>query len=184
MAISSGEAAEALRDIERTDRRTRRSVGYSIGSPHLILWGVIWAIGYTACGLTPPEQWGYVWLPLVLAGVAGAVVIGRRLPAGKAAAPVPSTLLLSLAIALFMVSVYAVFQPSTPLAYLIFPALLAAIIYVVIGLTVLPRYAWIGAGIFVVAMAGWLFARPLVPFFIAAAGGGGLILGGLWMRRP
>ena len=34
-----------------------------------------------------------------------------------------------------------------------------------------------------VTMAGFVYAKPWLPFWIAAAGGGGLILGGLWMRR-
>src|SRR3954447_18410768 len=77
MVISSTEAAEALRDIAQTDRRTRVSGAYHVASPHLILWGLIWAAGYTGCGLTPPAQWGLVWLPLVVMGVVGASVLGR-----------------------------------------------------------------------------------------------------------
>lgn len=184
MAISPSEAAEALQDIDSTERRTRMSGAYAIGSPHLILWGIIWVAGYTACGLTQPGQWGLIWLPLVLAGIVGAIVLAQRLPATKTAWPVASTMLLAVATALFMVAVYAVFQPATPLPYLIFPALVAAIIYVTIGLIALPRYAWIGAAVFLAVMAGWLFAQPLLPFVIAAAGGGGLILGGLWLRQP
>ena len=32
-------------------------------------------------------------------------------------------------------------------------------------------------------MIGFVYAKPYLPFWIAASGGGGLILGGLWMRR-
>ena len=76
MVISSTEAAEALRDIAQTDRRTRVSGAYHVASPHLILWGLIWAAGYAGSGLTSPEQWGLVWLPLILVGVVGAVGSG------------------------------------------------------------------------------------------------------------
>src|SRR4051794_22476688 len=78
MVISSTEAAEALRDIARTDRRTRVSGAYHVASPHLILWGLIWAAGYTGSGLTPADKWGLVWAPLIVLGVVGAVMLGMR----------------------------------------------------------------------------------------------------------
>jgi hypothetical protein len=192
MVISSTEAAAALRDIAQTDRRTRVSGAYHVASPHLILWGLIWAVGYTGCGLTPPEQWGLVWLPLILVGVAGAVVLGMRAGArssgagasGAAGFSAGKSAILALALGLFMGSVYYVFQPATPLPYLVFPALITALVYVLLGALIgLPRYVAIGAVMFLVTMLGFIYAKPFLPFWIAAAGGGGLILGGLWMRR-
>jgi hypothetical protein len=191
MVISSTEAAEALRDIAQTDRRTRVSGAYHVASPHLILWGLIWAAGYTGSGLTPPDKWGLVWLPLIVLGVAGAVILGTRagskIPAeagGGARFAAGRWAILALAIGLFIGSVYFVFQPVSPLPYLVFPALITALIYVLLGALVgLPRYVAIGAIMFLVTMAGFVYAKPVLPFWIAAAGGGGLILGGLWMRR-
>jgi hypothetical protein len=191
MSISSTEAAEALRDIAQTDRRTRVSGAYHVASPHLILWGLIWAAGYTGSGLTPPEKWGLVWLPLILVGVVGAIALGMRAGAGRATGSstaagfsVGKSVTLALAIGLFMGSVYFVFQPATPLPYLVFPALITALIYVLLGaLLGLPRYVAIGAIMFLVTMIGFIYAKPYLPFWIAIAGGGGLVLGGLWMRR-
>jgi hypothetical protein len=191
MVISSTEAAEALRDIAQTDRRTRVSGAYHVASPHLILWGLIWAAGYTACGLTPPEQWGLVWLPLIAVGVIGAFMLGMRTSAGNKGAAaggagfaVGKSMILALAIGLFIGSVYFVFQPASPLPYLVFPALITALIYVLLGALIgLPRYTAIGAIVFLVAMVGFVYAKPMLPFWIAAAGGGGLILGGLWLRK-
>lgn len=191
MVISSTEAAEALRDIAQTDRRTRVSGAYHVASPHLILWGLVWAAGYTGSGLVPPEQWGLVWLPLILVGVIGAAALGMRAAArGEATASnapgysISKSVTLALAIALFIGATYFVFQPVTPLPYLVFPALITALIYVLLGaLLGLPRYVAIGAIMFLVTMAGFVYAKPYLPFWIAVAGGGGLILGGLWMRK-
>src|SRR3954462_8397070 len=129
MVISSTEAAEALRDIAQTDRRTRVSGAYHVASPHLILWGMIWAAGYTGRGLTPPEQWGLVWLPLIAIGVAGAIALGSRAGArrdagtsGAAGFSAGKAAMLATAIGLFIGSVYFVFQPVSPLPYLVFPA--------------------------------------------------------------
>ena len=190
MVISSTEAAEALRDIAQTDRRTRVSGAYHVASPHLILWGLIWALGYTGSGLTPPDKWGLVWLPLIAVGVIGAVALGMRAAgrsgagSGGAGFSAGKATTLALAIGLFIGSVYYVFQPASPLPYLVFPALITALIYVLLGgLLGLPRYVWIGAIMFLVTMAGFVWAKSVLPFWIAAAGGGGLILGGLWMRK-
>ena len=188
MVISSTEAAEALRDIAQTDRRTRVSGAYHVASPHLILWGLIWAAGYTGSGLTPPDRWGLVWLPLIAVGVIGAVALGMRTAArsgsGGAGFSAGRAAILASAIGLFIGAVYYVFQPVSPLPYLVFPALITALVYVLLGaLLGLPRYVWIGAIMFLVTMAGFIYAKPVLPFWIAAAGGGGLILGGLWMRK-
>ncbi|MEO8375869.1 MAG: hypothetical protein ABI471_11630 [Sphingomonas bacterium] len=186
--ITENEAAESLRDVERVSRRTHVASAYSIASPYLVLWGLVWIAGYTGSGLTAPEQWGWVWLPCIVVGVVGSTILGRRTArlggsrASSAKNPTARSLLMTLIIMLFMGSVYLVFKPVSPLPYLVFPALIMALTYALIGTFGLPRFTWIGAGIFVAVMLGYLLAPALMPFWIAAAGGGGLVLGGLWMR--
>jgi hypothetical protein len=58
MGISKTEAASALTDIESTAGRSRLLKGYQIAGPILMVWGVVWALGYTAMGVLPPERWG------------------------------------------------------------------------------------------------------------------------------
>jgi VIT1/CCC1 family predicted Fe2+/Mn2+ transporter len=187
MTISSTEAAAALRDIAETGRRTRESGAYHVASPHFILWGLVWAAGYAGCGLTDPARWGLVWLPAIVIGVIGATAIGLRTKQSAQEAPGAATarwLMLALGLGLFMGGAYIVFAPVSPLPYLVFPALMAALIYVVIGAVLsLNRFVAIGAILFLVTMAGFLYAKPWLPFWIAAAGGGGLFLGGLWLRK-
>src|SRR3954454_1834552 len=83
MGISKSEAASALTDIESTAGRSRLLKGYHIAGPILMVWGVIWALGYSAMGLLPPEQWGLIWLVLDVVGVAATILLSR---AGKGAA--------------------------------------------------------------------------------------------------
>jgi hypothetical protein len=78
MGISRTEAASALTDIERTTGRSRELKGYQIAGPILMVWGVVWAIGYSAMGLLPVERWGLVWLPLDVAGMAATILLSRR----------------------------------------------------------------------------------------------------------
>jgi hypothetical protein len=188
MSISAGQAAAALQEIERTELRTRVSGGYQAASPHLILWGCVWAVGYAGCGLAPPAKWGLVWLPLILLGTLGSAWFGRRAGMARTDASHGAggwrSVAMAGTIALFMGSTFFVFRVTNPLPYLVFPALVTGLVYTLAGLLApLPRFAWIGATIFVVTLGGYVAAPALTPYWIAIAGGGGLMLGGLWLRH-
>jgi cation transport ATPase len=185
MPISSAEAAASLQEAETIGRRTRTAGAYGVASPHLILWGAIWCVGYAGSGFAQPQYWGFVWLPLIVIGAIGTTLLGRRgaISGARRRGPAGMSILMSLAIAAFMGSVYIVFQPVATAAYLVFPALVAALVYVIVGAYGFPRFIWIGCGIFLAAMASFLCAQAWLPFAIAVAGGGGLVLGGLWLRK-
>src|SRR5438309_1004173 len=69
------------------------------------------------------------------------------------------SLLLAAATFLFIASVYYVFRPTSPLPYLVFPSLIAGLVYTLAGaLTRMARFVWIGAGIFLVTMTGFIAA--------------------------
>ena len=74
MTISKQEAADALRDITKTERRTVSSLGYQMAWPHLIIWGVIWLIGYSA--MAGGVTWDYLWLALSGIGSLASFVAG------------------------------------------------------------------------------------------------------------
>src|SRR5438067_6367465 len=139
MTLSSNQAAAALDEIERTKRRTHLAKGYSIASAYFILWGAIWVLGYGACAVLPPERWGLAWLPLIGVGTAGSVVIGMRTPrprsggAGGAAGGFVQPMVMALAVMVFVGAVYYLFQPKSPLPYLIFPSFVAGLVYVLAG---------------------------------------------------
>lgn len=187
--ISKYEAAGALHEVERIHRRTGTSGAYAKASPHLLLGGIIWTVGYVATGLVQPEQWALIWLPLAFVGAIGSYVIGyasRRPQEGNPAARVShaSRILWMIGtIMAFIASTFLLFQPRDPLAYLAFPALVMAFLYVLLGSFGLPRFQWIGAGMFALLILGLIIGRESIPFWVAAAGGGGLILGGLWLRK-
>jgi hypothetical protein len=184
MAISPGQAAAALDDIAQTERRTRVAGGYATASPHLILWGLVWVVGYGGCALAPREQWGLVWLAPVLAGAVGSAIFGSRTRREAQGDSFGQAALIAAAIALFFVSVFYVFRPSDSLPYLVFPALVVGLVYTLAGaLAQLPRFAAIGGAIFLATMAGYVLAPQFMAWWIALVGGGGLILGGLWLRK-
>jgi hypothetical protein len=184
MAISPGQAAAALEEIERTERRTRISGGYATASPHLILWGCLWAVGYAGCGLLPVERWGLIWLPLIVIGAIGSTWFGSRARGVGTGASGWRSAGLAFSIALFIGATFFLFRTSDPRPYLVFPALVTGLVYALAGtLAGLPRFAAIGAAIAIVTLAGFVAAPAFTAFWVAIAGGGGLILGGLWLRH-
>jgi hypothetical protein len=190
MAISASQAAAALQDIEQTERRTRVSGGYAAASPHLILWGLVWAIGYVGCAFAPPERWGLVWLPLVVLGSIGSTWFGsrdRRAPGGvrtSGGSAGARSAMAAAVVFVFLMAFYAIVRPTDPRVGLVFPVMMLGLIYCLVGIFArLPRFVWIGAGAFTVAIAGYVIAPEWTPFWVAAVGGGGLVLGGLWLRR-
>ena len=184
MAISARQAAAALEDIERTEQRTWRAQGYALASPYLILCGLIWIVGYVASAFLPPDRWGLVWLPLAALCALGSAWLGIRARPSGAGGSLSTGGLIGLFIAIFMGCSFFLFRPTSPLPYLVFPALMAGLVYSLAGvLARMPRFIWIGAGILLLTMAGYIYAPAWTAIWVAIAGGGGLVLGGLWLRK-
>jgi hypothetical protein len=187
MGISKTEAASALADIESTAGRGRLLKGYQVGGPILMVWGVVWALGYTAMGVLPPERWGLAWLVLDAIGIAASLLLGRR-PRGTAQSGAKAgqgwkTVAGVLTILVFIAATFTVFRPTSLDPAMVFPGLVAGLVYSGVGIAFAPRYLWIGAAIFAATLIGWFFFQPWLAFWMAAVGGGGLFVGGLWLRR-
>jgi hypothetical protein len=184
MGISKTEAASALADIESTAGRGRLLKGYQVGGPILMVWGVVWAAGYTAMGVLPPERWGLAWLALDAFGIVATALLGRR--GGKVAARAGQGWKIGagvVAITAFMAATYAIFRPTSVEPAIVYPGLMTGLVYAGVGIAFAPRYLWIGASVFAATLVGWFFFQPWLAFWMAAVGGGGLFVGGLWMRR-
>jgi len=187
MNISRTEAEAALSDIEQAAARTCVQRSYRFAAPILILWGVIWVIGYAVLGLKPDRWWSLVWVPLDLIGIAGTLMVVRR---SRGDASTRSTRrqngfspLHMLAIVFMLIASFVIFGPSKPAVYLAYPGLLCGFSYMMFGIARMPRLAWIGAAMCVLTLAGFFYAKDILAFWMAAIGGGGLILGGLWLRK-
>ncbi|CAN5338554.1 hypothetical protein BH10PSE4_BH10PSE4_11170 [soil metagenome] len=187
MGISKTEAASALTDIERTAGRSRELKGYQVAAPILMVWGVVWAIGYSAMGLLRPERWGLVWLVVDAVGIVATILLSRRPLAVSKAAGRPGTgwriAASSLSIMAFIVASYTVFQPTTVEPAIVFPGLVTGLVYAGVGIAFMRRFLWIGVAVFAASLIGYFFFQPMLAFWMAAVGGGGLIVAGLWLRR-
>lgn len=182
MPVSQTEAAAALQDIARTERRSFSAYGYKSAAPHLILWGLVWVAGYGGNYLFP-HQPNWVWLVALAVGAVASTLIGMRSkPAGsqKFSWRILFTWLASLAA---IGSILAIFYPFNGLQMgSLFP-LSIGWAYVILGIWMGRRFSV--AGLAIVALTLFGFFRLPPEFFLlwmAFLGGATLIGTGLWLR--
>lgn len=183
MALSRTEAADALREIDHAERRSFSAYGYKSAAPHLILWGLVWLVGYGGTYLFPPYS-NWVWLSVVAVGVIISTLMGMAAkPKGsqKFSWRIFFTWFAALS---FIISVLAIFYPFTGKQIgSLFP-LVIGWAYVILGVWMGGRFAI--AGLLIVALTLFsYFQLPPAPFVLAMAFlGSAILIGtGLWLRR-
>src|SRR5258705_10760610 len=73
--IDRDQASSALADITEIARQVRQSRFYHHASSMLMLWGVLTVVGNVLSFVMPPRA-GYVWVVVIIAGIAGSALIG------------------------------------------------------------------------------------------------------------
>ncbi|HTC82814.1 MAG TPA: hypothetical protein VK683_00610, partial [Rhizomicrobium sp.] len=82
MTLSPDQAADSLKQIEKTARFSASAYSYAQSSPYFILWGVIWVIGYAGSDFIPRltghyREVNYLWVALMVIGVTSCMAVGR-----------------------------------------------------------------------------------------------------------
>jgi hypothetical protein len=182
MTIDSKQATEALNEIEAVVRRVRQSTIYNLASLIAITWGVLVVAGNLATYLSPRTA-GYAWLAVYIAGIAGSVAISafQRARSGIFTydARAFAAFVLVVAFGLFV----CWFGHFTPRQLGTFWPIYFMLFYTIAGLWFGWAFVAIGLGITALTLIGYFVAGPWFDLWMAAVNGGGLILGGLWMRR-
>jgi len=182
--IDVKQASEALGQIDDIVRRVRQSRIYDLASQIMIMSGVLVFAGNLA-NWAWPRYGGYVWLSVNVLNVVGCAVIsmfgyqrtGVRAFDGRMLA----AFLLFFAFGIFSSSVLGHFTPRQmgafwPIYFMLF--------YILAGLWFGGAFVAIGLGITVLTLIGYFFVGGFsFLLWMAVVNGGGLILGGLWMRR-
>lgn len=184
MNISRDEAAAALAEIDGATGQIRERRSYHVSGPILMVWGVAWAVGYSGMGLLPEPQWGWVWLAVNTLGVIATIVIAGR-ASGKSASASPGSwrmFAMMASILAFVAAVLNLFGTENLNAVIAFPGVLAGMIYALVGIWGPRRYLWVGVAVFAASLVGYFAFPDILAFWMAAVGGGGLFLGGIWMR--
>jgi len=194
MDLSRDQAAESLKEIERTQRRSAEANEYVYSSPQFILWGLIWMVGYTGSYLLPNYGFSHginwLWFGLVVIGIFGSHVLGRRRIRHLAPEAVAKGKAISIRWGMtmfvfyaFIIAVFAVIRPRNPMVSGAFIPLLIAAIYSVWGIWQGLRFLYAGIALAVLTLGGWFYLYPYFLPWMAAVGGGSLVLIGLWLRK-
>jgi len=180
--IDSRQATEALADINDIVRRVRQSRIYNLASLIMVMWDALVFAGYTLTWLTPRYA-GYGWLAVYAAGIAGSIAVSAFQHARSGVRTFDVRMFS--AFALFVA--FGVFTNwlghFTPRQMGTFWPIYFMLVYSVAGLWAGQAFVAIGLGVAALTLAGYFFAGDAFELWMAFANGGGLILGGLWMRR-
>jgi hypothetical protein len=183
VSIESREAVAALSEINEIARRVRQSTIYQLSGLLIAMWGVLVFAGDLATWLSPRTA-GYAWIAVDLAGIVGSFAVSAY---DRARAGVRSFGLRMLA-ALLLFFAFGLFctlglAPFTPRQQGTFWPIYFMLAYTLVGLWVGPAFVAIGLGITALTLIGYFFIGEAFPLWMAFVNGGGLVLGGLWMRR-
>ncbi len=183
MSLSSQEAAASLSEAEKARQRSAQLYVYAKSAPHLIMWGIIWVIGYTGTALSDGLlDWKWVWGVLMIAGVAGGTIINRRASRhdDQYAFAWRHAAIISIAV-LFVFLTYVLMWPVHGRVLATYPVLVTGTIHMGVGLWTGLRYVLTGALVIALALIGFFFIGPIL-YWMAFVGGGSLILAGFWFR--
>jgi hypothetical protein len=182
--IDSKQASEALAEIDDIVQRVRQSTIYDLASQIMILWGALVFAANIATYIWPHLGY-YFWLAVYVLGVAGhlALSAANRASTGVRSFDVRFLIgfLLFIAFGFFCSVVLGHFtlrQQGT------FWTIYFMLFYALAGLWFGRAFVVIAALITVLTLIGYYFVAgdAFLPW-MAAVNGGGLIVGGLWMRR-
>jgi uncharacterized membrane protein YeaQ/YmgE (transglycosylase-associated protein family) len=183
MSIDSQEAASALSDIDSIVRRVRQSRIYNLASLIMIMWGLLTFAGYLVSYLSPRSA-GYGWIAVYVLGIAGSFAVSS---AGQARTGVRTfdvrmfaAFVLFVAFGAFCSGVLGHF---TPRQMGTFWPIYFMLVYTIAGLWAGYAFVAIGLGITALTLIGYFFTGDAFDLWMALVNGGGLMLGGLWMRR-
>jgi hypothetical protein len=181
--IDSKQASEALSEINEIARRVRQSTTYQLSSLLIIMWGVLVFAGNLATWLSPRTA-GYAWIIVYVAGIAGSFAVSAfghvRTGIHAFDKRMLAATLLFFAFGFFCTICLAHFTPRQQGT---FWPIYFMLVYTIVGLWLGPAFVAIGLGITALTLIGYFFIGEAFPLWMAFVNGGGLILGGLWMRR-
>jgi hypothetical protein len=179
--IDSKEAREALSDIDEMVRRVRQSQTYDIASLIMILWGVLVFAGNIATWLWPRDG-DQIWIAINAVGVVATLAtIYVRAEARSFDVRMLVAYLLFFAFGYLCTKVLGDFTPRQlgtfwPIYFMLF--------YAIAGLWLGYAFVLIGVGISILTLIGYFYVGgEAFLLWMAFVNGGGLLLGGLWMRR-
>lgn len=171
---------EALAHVEYMRRLVEQTrIRAASAAPHLLMWGPLWIVGYLGTLWTPAVWWGV----LPVASV-GHLLIAYRYHGRHEGGPSPLLQRLNRMTAVVMiviVGLYALVVRSDLEAAAYWPIAIG-VYFVLYGIFVGRELALCGAWLVGIGIASLFLPYEAALVWLAAAGGGGLVVGGVLLR--
>ncbi|OGN95624.1 MAG: hypothetical protein A2Z71_00530 [Chloroflexi bacterium RBG_13_50_21] len=187
MDISPTEAEEALAAIQTMMQKTRRSISSSGAYKFLILWGVIWMLGFLGSQFLPKEIASYVWIGLDILGGILSMVIGVRLNRGvRSSAPTTSGKRIGffwLLLFFYCVAAIGIAWPVDGKQFAMFIILFVTVGWIAMGLLLSFASVWWGLALLGLSLVSYFLLEDYFYLIMAFVGGGGMIALGIYVRN-
>ncbi len=180
--ITTREATDVLREAATTERRSAEAYSYSRSAPFLILWGLIWIAGYGGTAVLPGQKAGWLWMALSVVGTGISIWLGNTQAKTRDRSGWRVGALVAIIFA-FVFALFSVLPPTNELQAGVISPLLLSAIYAAMGLWRGLRFVLLGAFLAAIALGAYFFLKDFFFVWMALAGGGSLLLTGLWMRH-
>jgi hypothetical protein len=187
MDISPNEAEEALAAIETMVQKTRQAISKSGAYAFLIVWGVIWLLGFLASHFLPGKIAGNAWIALDIVGGVLSVLVGLRLNRSVRSPGSTSTgkrvAWFWLLLFIFCAAAIGVASPIDGKQLAMFIILFVMVGWLAMSLLFCFASVWWGLAITALALFGYFILPGFFFLWMAVLGGGGMIALGIFIRN-
>jgi hypothetical protein len=186
MNISPTEAEEALAAIQVMMKKTRRAISSSGAYGFLIVWGVVWMLGFLSSQFLPAEIGGTIWIVVdILGGALSAILgirMGRHVRSPSASISGKRIGWFWLLLFFYCVAAIAVAWPTDGKQLAMFIIFFVMVGWLAMGLLLSFAPIWPGLAITALALIGYFLLPGYFYLWMAILGGGGMIALGLYIR--
>ncbi|NOX62154.1 MAG: hypothetical protein GXP42_09455 [Chloroflexi bacterium] len=184
MDISPTEAQQALDDIDKIMARTRRELANGSGPLQLVIWGLVWFVGFLGSYFLSGPKSGFLWLLLLIAALISSIYLGYRdelrVRYGGLSMRIASSWALLILFATLIL--WAATPKTAEQANLIF-ILIIMLGYGLLGIWTWRAMFWVGLVVSALAIIGYLFFFKHFFIWMAVLGGGALIASGIYIKK-
>jgi hypothetical protein len=186
MNVSPSEAEEALASIQVMMQKTRRLISSSGAYVFLIIWGMIWLLGFMGSQFLSQDIAGYAWMGLDILGGILSAVVGIRMGSGVRSSSSTSTGkrigIFWMLLIFYVVATVAVSWPASGKQMSMYIILFVMVGWLAMGLLLSFTSIWPGLVITALALIGYFLLPGIFYLWMAILGGGGMIAFGLYIR--
>jgi hypothetical protein len=189
MTLDKAQAAQALADIDQSQRYSSSLYSYGRAAPYLIIAGTMWLIADLLTQFSPFDK-SLIWPVVSLVGTGASIVFAfTQTRPGSSSQPGAKRglfwkfMVVWLAVFAFMVATFTIYGLDDGRQQHSFIGVFFGCTYVAVGVFMGWRMVAIGAALAVLSMVGFFEVHDYYLAYMGLVGGGSLILSGLWLRQ-